>query len=295
MSEPKTLLEAVRHFSDLEVCNAYMIALKWPDGAVKCPACGGDKIGLIASRRLLQCKNVECRRQFSAKVGTIFEDSPLGLDKWFVAVWAVANGDEWSTKEFAEIVNVEQKTAWRMLNLIRIASGGFQDSKVEYMPIPGWETYRAGSDGSIWSGLIRGRQTVGKTWRRLCPSIDSHGYLRVTLYSPTGEKKTRKVHRLILETFFGPRPAEDDGCRHLDGDKRNCSISNLCWGTAIENAEDKLKHSTQPLGEKCHLAKYSDAVIEIVRSLKGKQSRGEVAAKFGMIPNYVSRIWSGEI
>jgi len=60
MSEPKTLLEAVRHFSDLNVCHAYMVALKWPDGAIKCPSCKGDKIGVVASRRLLQCKNVEC-------------------------------------------------------------------------------------------------------------------------------------------------------------------------------------------------------------------------------------------
>lgn len=121
-TEPKTLLEAVRHFSNLDVCHAYMVALKWPDGAIKCPSCACDQIGLIQSRRLLQCKNVECRRQFSAKVGTIFEDSPLGLDKWFVAVWVIANTKNGTSScELARALGVQQKTAWFILHRIRCA------------------------------------------------------------------------------------------------------------------------------------------------------------------------------
>src|SRR5438046_3085121 len=88
---PQTLIEAVRHFSDLGVCFRYMTQLKWPDGRIVCPACGGDRIGAIVTRSLYRCKAKECRKQFSAKVGTIFEDSPLGLDRWFVAVWCIAN------------------------------------------------------------------------------------------------------------------------------------------------------------------------------------------------------------
>lgn len=76
-NEPQTLLEAVRHFSDLDLCNEHMIAVKWPDGAITCPKCGGKEIGRIASRRKLQCKAVACRKQFSAKVGTIFDVSVL--------------------------------------------------------------------------------------------------------------------------------------------------------------------------------------------------------------------------
>jgi transposase-like protein len=119
---PQTLLEAVRTFSDLDACQAYMVALKWPDGKITCPKCGGENVGLIASRRMLQCRNKECRKQFSAKVGTIFEDSPLGLDKWFVAVWCVANDKNGiSSCELARALGVTQKTAWFMLHRIRLA------------------------------------------------------------------------------------------------------------------------------------------------------------------------------
>lgn len=122
MPEPQTLLEAVRHFSDIGACDELMIRLKWPDGKIACPKCGGDKIGRVASRRLLQCKAGQCRKQFSAKVGTIFEDSPLGLDKWFVAVWSVANAKNGiSSCELARALGVRQPSAWFMLHRIRAA------------------------------------------------------------------------------------------------------------------------------------------------------------------------------
>lgn len=122
MSSPKTLVEAVQHFSDLGVCHAYMVALKWPDGKIICPKCGGDKVGNIASRRMLQCKAKDCRKQFSAKVGTIFEDSPLDLCKWFVAVWCAANFKMGiSSHELGRTLDVTQKTAWFMLHRIRLA------------------------------------------------------------------------------------------------------------------------------------------------------------------------------
>ena len=122
MKNPKTLLEAVRYFSNLDACDELMLTVKWPDGKVVCPKCGGDKIGTIASRRMLQCKAPECRKQFSMKVGTIFEESPLGLDKWFVAVWCIANAKNGSSScEVARALGVTQKTAWFMLHRIRAA------------------------------------------------------------------------------------------------------------------------------------------------------------------------------
>jgi transposase-like protein len=120
--EPQTLIEAVLHFSDLTVCFKYMVALKWPDGRIICPKCGGDKIGNVVTRCMLQCKDKECRKQFSVKVGTIFKDSPLGLDKWFVAVWAIANAKNGiSSCELARAMGVRQPTAWFMLHRIRHA------------------------------------------------------------------------------------------------------------------------------------------------------------------------------
>lgn len=117
---PKTLLEAVQHFASLDVCHAYMVALKFPDGKITCPKCGGERVGNIASRRMLQCKS--CRKQFSAKIGTIFEDSPLPLSHWFVAVWCLADFKVGiSSHELGRTLGVTQKTAWFVLHRIRLA------------------------------------------------------------------------------------------------------------------------------------------------------------------------------
>src|SRR5688572_17464283 len=121
-SNPKTLMQAVRYFADLDICHAYMTKIKWPDGVVKCPKCGSDQIGIIKSRRMFQCKAEGCRKQFSVKVGTIFEDSPLGLDKWFVAVWSITNAKNGiSSCELARAIGVTQKSAWHMLHRVRCA------------------------------------------------------------------------------------------------------------------------------------------------------------------------------
>lgn len=121
-NSPKTLLEAVRYFSDLDVCHAYMVKIKWPDGQVCCPECGCIDVGEIKSRRMFQCKTKRCRKQFSVKVGTIFEDSALGLDKWIVAVWCIVNAKNGiSSCELARAIGVTQKSAWHMLHRIRLA------------------------------------------------------------------------------------------------------------------------------------------------------------------------------
>src|SRR5438552_1556571 len=117
---PETLIEAVRHFSDAKVCFDYLIGIKWPDGNITCPKCGCNRIGTIGSRQMLQCKDKACRKQFSAKVGTIFEDSPLPLSSWFVAVWSIANAKNGiSSCELGRALGVTQKSAWFMLHRIR--------------------------------------------------------------------------------------------------------------------------------------------------------------------------------
>jgi transposase-like protein len=163
---PKTLIDAVRYFTDPQICHAYMVNLKWPDGKIVCPHCGGDKIGEIKTRRLMRCKAKGCRKQFSAKVGTIFEDSPLGLDKWFVAVWSIANAKNGiSSCELARALGVRQPTAWFMLHRIRLAmkTGSFRklDNVVESD-----ETFIGGAAANMHKAkrekVIQGRGGVGK-------------------------------------------------------------------------------------------------------------------------------------
>jgi transposase-like protein len=118
--EPKTLLEAIRYFSDEDRAFAFVMKLRWPDGDIVCPRCGSGAVGFIATRRMWKCRN--CKRQFSLKVGTIFEDSPIGWDKWLPAVWLIANAkNSVSSHELARSLGVTQKTAWFMFHRIRLA------------------------------------------------------------------------------------------------------------------------------------------------------------------------------
>ena len=120
-TEPKTLIDAVRYFSDPDVCLDFMVSLRWPDGVV-CPTCGSDEVRFISTRHLWQCKGKHPKRQFSIKVGTIFEDSPIGLDKWLSAIWMIANAKNGvSSYEMHRALGVTQKTAWFMLHRIRLA------------------------------------------------------------------------------------------------------------------------------------------------------------------------------
>lgn len=118
---PKTLQEAIIYFSNKDNCLAYLVARRWPNG-VTCPTCGRDDVRFLANQRKWQCKSVHPSRQFSAKVGTIFEDSPLGLDKWLTAVWLITNAKNGiSSYEVHRAIGVTQKSAWFMLQRIRLA------------------------------------------------------------------------------------------------------------------------------------------------------------------------------
>lgn len=165
MNTPETLLAAVRYFSDREVCEQYMREIRWAGGKPICPACGSEEIGDIASRHTMQCK--ACRKQFSDKVGTIFEDSPLGLDKWFVAVWSVANCKNGiSSHELGRAIGVTQRTAWFMLHRIRKAMECDSFDKFNG-PIEADTTYVGGAAANMHDDrrekVIRGRGAVGKT------------------------------------------------------------------------------------------------------------------------------------
>lgn len=120
-SEPQTLTEAILHFSDPDVALSTMVELRWPHG-VTCPECGRTDVRFVATRRIWECRGAHVRKQFTAKRGTIFEDSPLGLDKWFTAIWMIANCKNGvSSYEIHRAIGVTQKSAWFMLHRIRLA------------------------------------------------------------------------------------------------------------------------------------------------------------------------------
>src|ERR1035441_1948486 len=118
MDTPHTLQAAIVFFSDADRCFQYALKLRWPDSVVSCPRCGSEKHSFIKTRRIWFCAG--CKKQFSVKVGTIFEDSPIGLDKWMVAMWLLANSKNGiSSYELHRSIGVTQKSAWFMLHRIR--------------------------------------------------------------------------------------------------------------------------------------------------------------------------------
>src|ERR1700687_1257645 len=122
MKKPKTLQQAVIYFANPDNCLKFMVKLRWPDGKVVCPTCGRNDVVFLQNQRKWQCKSIHAQRQFSAKVGTIFEDSALPLDKWLIAIWMIANCKNGvSSYEVARALGVTQKSAWFMLHRIRLA------------------------------------------------------------------------------------------------------------------------------------------------------------------------------
>lgn len=199
MDTPQTLLEAARYFADIEVCEAYMRDIRWTDGPV-CPKCGatGERIGRIATRRMLKCK--DCYKQFSHKVGTIFEDSPLGLDKWFVAVWAIANCKNGiSSHELGRAIGVTQKTAWFMLHRIRKAMEIDGDGAGFDGPAEADTTYVGGTAANMHKArrekVIKGRGAVGKT--------AVHGVLQRTTALAPSQVRATVLGREDAEVLLG--------------------------------------------------------------------------------------------
>jgi len=108
--KPKTLQQAIKHFSDEQVCIDTIAALRWPSGPV-CPKCASAEHYYLATQKRWKCK--KCSKQFSVKVGTIFEDSPISLDKWLTALWMLVNCKNGiSSYEVARDLGITQKSAW---------------------------------------------------------------------------------------------------------------------------------------------------------------------------------------
>jgi transposase-like protein len=117
-TSPKTLQVAIVYFSDPDRCFAYATRLRWPDGKVTCPRCSTAKHSFIKTRRIWFCYT--CKKQFTLKVGTIMEDSPITLDKWMTAFWMLCNCKNGiSSYELGKALGIHQESAWFMLQRIR--------------------------------------------------------------------------------------------------------------------------------------------------------------------------------
>lgn len=122
LDTPQTLQQAVEFFADEDRCIAYLVQTRWPDGKIVCPICNRPDPRWLAKQRRFECRFKHPRKQFSVKVGTIFEDSPIALKSWLLAMWQITNCKNGiSSYELARALDVTQKTAWFMNHRIRLA------------------------------------------------------------------------------------------------------------------------------------------------------------------------------
>lgn len=122
MKGPQTLQQAIEFFSDYENCRQFMIAVRWADGKVRCPSCGSEKVTYLEKARLYRCYENHSKQKFSLKIGTVFEDSPIPLEKWLPATWLLANcRNGISSYEIHRALGITQKSAWFMMHRIRLA------------------------------------------------------------------------------------------------------------------------------------------------------------------------------
>jgi len=168
-SEPKTLQQAILFFSDYENCRKAVEAIRWPNGTVCCPNCGSTRIAYLETARVYKCYEGHAKAKFSLKVGTLFEDSALPLQKWLPALWLVVNCKNGiSSYELGRALGVTQKSAWFMLSRLRLAvqdkaNGGKLGGEVEAD-----ETFIGGKARNMHKvkrdrlGISQSRSMIGK-------------------------------------------------------------------------------------------------------------------------------------
>lgn len=151
MNVPKTLQEAIRYFADEQNCINLIAAIRWPEGKPACPSCAFKSHYWLATQKRWKCKG--CGRQFSVKRGTIFEDSPLSLDKWLAALWMLVNCKNGvSSWEIHRALGITQKSAWFMLHRLRLALRSRSIVKLVLSQISGHRLTYAELTGKVGKG-----------------------------------------------------------------------------------------------------------------------------------------------
>ena len=188
LHEPKTLQEAIVYFGNPDRCFEYAVKLRWPDGVVVCPRCSVSKNSFIKTRKLWFC--YACKKQFTVKVKTIMEDSPIKLDKWMTAFWLLANAKNGiSSHELGRALGVTQTTAWFMLQRIREVMRGkkFTNTKI------GGEGSEIEADETFVGGRV---QYMHKGKRA---TVEGKGpYMNKTIVQGILDRNLRKVRAQVV-------------------------------------------------------------------------------------------------
>lgn len=230
METPRTLQQAIIHFSKPENCNAFMTAARWEDGKPRCPQCGSDNVIYLEKARLFKCRTAHPKQKFSLKVGTIFEDSPLGLDKWLAAIWLIANAKNGiSSYEIHRALGVTQKSAWFMLHRIRLAmQNGTLDKLSGHVEVD--ETYIGGKARNMHRAdrarKIHGTGGMGKV--AVMGLLERHGEVRTVVIKNTKRKTLEPQVKAHCET---------GSFVYTDGLKSYSNLANEFIHGVIDHAE----------------------------------------------------------
>jgi len=267
---PTTLQAAILYYADPENCHQFMVDLRWPDGKVTCPTCGSENVKYLPNARVFKCYEKHPRQKFSLKVGTIFEDSPIGLDKWLPAMWLIVNSKNGiSSWEVHRALGVTQKTAWFMLQRLRLAmqstDGGTLSGEVEVD-----ETFIGGKARNMHEKKRREKitGTGGKDKAMVLGMVERGGKVCATVVDKRTKKELQAHVRQTVEAGAAIFSDELKSYEGLDDDYKHAVINHAIeyvngntHTNTIENFWSLLKrglHGTYVSVEPFHLFRYID-------------------------------------
>jgi transposase-like protein len=267
MDKPKTLQQAIRYFSDEQICIDTIAKLRWPNGPA-CPACGHKEHYYLSAQKRWKCK--ECYKQFSVKVGTIFEDSPISLDKWLAGLWMLVNCKNGiSSYEVGRALGLTQKSAWFMLHRLRLA---LQNGSVNKLGGPGSEvevdeTFIGGKARNMHVD-VRERPitgTGGKDKTAVMGMLERGGEVRVTVVPNRRKKQLQDQVRHHVAALYSEALQSYDGLSQEYGhkviDNADTYVNGRVHTNGLKNFWSLLKrgiNGTYVSVEPFHLFRYLD-------------------------------------
>jgi transposase-like protein len=242
VTNPQTLQDAILYFANPENCLSYLSVRRpeWADG-VTCPTCGSSKVSFLKNQLRWQCSAHHAKRQFSVKVGTIFEDSPLGLDKWLPCVWLITNAKNGiSSYEVGRALGVTQKTAWFMLHRVRLAHQGKDGGKLGgNAGVEVDETFIGGKARNMHADVkarkIQGRR--GPEGKAIVAAVlERGGKVRAKVID---RRKKKELQALVRDNVEPKSALYSDALKSYDG-------------LSEEYAHQVIDHAVEYVRESCH-------------------------------------------
>jgi transposase-like protein len=271
MRQHATLRDAILYFSEFEHCKEFMTELRWADGKVKCPQCSAEKVTFLEKARVWKCYGKHPRPTFTLKTGTIFEDSPIGLEKWLPCVWLIINCKNGiSSYEVARDLGVTQKTAWFMLQRVRLAmqddlTGGMLNGEVEVD-----ETFIGGKMRNMHKSRKNELQKIGRRAGKVVVigALERKGRIRASV-APDRTTPVMRDHvqgnvdvgSVIFSDEHASQWKMDDQYRHQIVNHAERYVDGQIHTNGLENFWSLLKrclHGTYVSVEPFHLFRYID-------------------------------------